>query len=114
MTDHDEPDLALLRGLLHPRMSRRGFLRTAGVGAAGLSLSGLLAACGGTAEPSPSASPAGTGATGAGYFWPGWVLGGWGIGLLFHAWATFGQKPIHEDEIRREMDRLRRREGASH
>ena len=52
--------------------------------------------------------------TGAGYFWPGWVLGGWGIGLLFHAWATFGPKPIHEDEIRREMDRLRRREGASH
>ena len=50
--------------------------------------------------------------TGAGYFWPGWVLGGWGIGLLFHAWATFGQKPIHEDEIRREMDRLRRRAGA--
>ena len=65
MTDHDEPDLALLRGMLHPRMSRRGFLRTAGVGAAGLSLSGLLAACGGTAEPSPSASPAATGATGA-------------------------------------------------
>ena len=48
MTEHDEPDLALLRGMLHPRMSRRGFLRTAGVGAAGLSLSGLLAACGGT------------------------------------------------------------------
>ena len=42
--------------------------------------------------------------TGAGYFWPGWVLGGWGIGLLFHAWATFGQKPICEDEIRREME----------
>ena len=65
MTDHDEPDLALLRGMLHPRMSRRGFLRTAGVGAAGLSLSGLLAACGGTGEPSPSASAAATGATGA-------------------------------------------------
>ncbi len=65
MTDHDERDLPLLRGMLHPRMSRRGFLRTAGVGAAGLSLSGLLAACGGTDEPSPSASPAATGATGA-------------------------------------------------
>ena len=36
--------------------------------------------------------------TGAGYFWPGWVLGAWGIGLLFHAWATFGQKPIREEE----------------
>src|SRR4029078_9380575 len=39
--------------------------------------------------------------TGAGYFWPGWVLGGWGIGLLFHAWATFRQEPIEEDEMRR-------------
>jgi spermidine/putrescine transport system substrate-binding protein len=65
MAEHHEPDLSLLRGLLHPRMSRRGFLRTAGVGAAGLSLSGLLAACGGTAEPSPSANPTATGATGA-------------------------------------------------
>jgi 2TM domain len=49
--------------------------------------------------------------TGTGYFWPGWVLGGWGIGLLFHAWNTFGQKPIREDEIQREMDRLRRQQG---
>ncbi len=51
--------------------------------------------------------------TGAGYFWPGWVLGGWGIGLLFHAWNTFGQKPIGEDQIQREMDRLRRRQDTS-
>ncbi len=51
--------------------------------------------------------------TGAGYFWPGWILGGWGIGLLFHAWATFGQKPIREDEIRREMDRLRKQQDSN-
>ena len=50
--------------------------------------------------------------TGADYFWPGWVLGGWGIGLLFHAWNTFGQKPIGEDEIQREMERLRRQQGT--
>ena len=50
--------------------------------------------------------------TGADYFWPGWVLGGWGIGLLFHAWNTFGQKPIGEDEIQREVERLRRRQST--
>jgi len=22
------------------------------------------------------------------YFWPGWVLAGWGLGLLFHAFET--------------------------
>jgi uncharacterized membrane protein YecN with MAPEG domain len=43
--------------------------------------------------------------SGAGYFWPIWVIGGWGVGLLLHAWTVFGQKPITEDDIRREMDR---------
>ncbi|MBL8777528.1 MAG: 2TM domain-containing protein [Acidimicrobiales bacterium] len=43
--------------------------------------------------------------TGAGYFWPVWVLGGWGIGLVLHAWTTFAQKPITEAEIEREMHR---------
>ena len=44
-------------------------------------------------------------ATGRGYFWPGWVLGGWGIGLVLHAWDTFGRRPISEEDIRREMAR---------
>jgi hypothetical protein len=43
--------------------------------------------------------------TGHGYFWPGWVLGGWGIGLALHAWDVFGRRPISEDDIRREMTR---------
>jgi hypothetical protein len=43
--------------------------------------------------------------TGAGYFWPAWVLAGWGIGVVMHAWAAFGQKPITEDDIEREMKR---------
>lgn len=47
---------------------------------------------------------------GGGYFWPGWVLAGWGIGLALHAWTVFFQKPIGEDEIRHEMDRLRRQQ----
>ena len=28
-------------------------------------------------------------ASGAGYFWPIWVMGGWGIGLAFNAFACF-------------------------
>ena len=43
--------------------------------------------------------------TGQGYFWPGWVLGGWGVGLVLHAWDTFGRRPITEEDIRREMAR---------
>lgn len=44
--------------------------------------------------------------TGQGYFWPVWVIVGWGIGLVLHAWDVFGRRPITEDDIRREMDRL--------
>lgn len=43
--------------------------------------------------------------SGGGYFWPAWVIGGWGIGIVMHAWAAFFQKPITEDEVRREMQR---------
>jgi 2TM domain-containing protein len=43
--------------------------------------------------------------TGARYFWPIWPILGWGIGVAFHYWAVFQQKPISEDEIRREMER---------
>jgi len=25
--------------------------------------------------------------SGAGYFWPIWIIAAWGIGLAFHAWA---------------------------
>jgi hypothetical protein len=44
-------------------------------------------------------------ASGAGYFWPIWPLAGWGVGLAFNAWAVYFQKPITEDDIRREMER---------
>lgn len=44
-------------------------------------------------------------ATGAGYFWPIWPMAGWGIGVAFNAWAVYFERPITEDEIRREMER---------
>lgn len=49
--------------------------------------------------------------TGAGFFWPGFVIVGWGIGLAANAWDVYGRKPITEDEIQRETERLRD-EGA--
>ena len=50
---------------------------------------------------------------GGGYFWPGWVLVVWGIGLALHALRAYRPGSIiTEEQIRREMDKLR--ESASH
>jgi len=45
--------------------------------------------------------------TGAGFFWPVFPILGWGVGVAANAWDVYGRKPIGEDEIRREADRLR-------
>jgi hypothetical protein len=45
--------------------------------------------------------------TGAGYFWPAWVLAGWGVGLVLHAWQTFVVRPITEADIDAELQRYR-------
>lgn len=44
--------------------------------------------------------------TGAGYFWPAWILGCWGMGLVLHAWSVWGRRPITEEDVRREMTHL--------
>jgi hypothetical protein len=44
-------------------------------------------------------------ASGAGYFWPIWPIAGWGVGLALNAWAVYFERPISEEEIRREMER---------
>lgn len=43
--------------------------------------------------------------SGAGFFWPIFVILGWGIGLAMHAWDVYGRKGISEDDIRHEMAR---------
>ena len=47
---------------------------------------------------------------GAGFFWPVFPIGGWAIGLVVQSWNIYGPgaKPISEDEIARESERLRR------
>jgi hypothetical protein len=46
--------------------------------------------------------------TGAGYFWPAWVLAGWGAGLVLHAWEVFVRRPITEADIDAELRRHHR------
>lgn len=41
--------------------------------------------------------------TGAGYFWPGWVIAGWGVGLLLDAASVLLQTDITEEQIDREL-----------
>ena len=45
--------------------------------------------------------------TDADFFWPIFPIVGWGIGVAMNAWDVYGRKPISEDQVRREMDRLR-------
>ena len=46
--------------------------------------------------------------TGAGYFWPAWVLLGWGVGLALNVWDVFFRHPITEADVEREVRRLQR------
>ncbi len=40
-------------------------------------------------------------------FWPIFPILGWGIGVAANAWDVYGNKPPSEDEIQREVERLR-------
>ena len=52
--------------------------------------------------------------TGHGYFWPAWVLLGWGIGIVLHgANMILEGRPMREKDIEREMRRLRGPDGQS-
>ncbi len=43
---------------------------------------------------------------GRGYFWPGWLIGAWGFGLLMHAWDVFAKRAITEADIDAEIRRM--------
>ena len=46
--------------------------------------------------------------TGAGYFWPIWVIGGWGVGVALHVWNVFLRAPVTDADIDAELQRRRR------
>ena len=43
--------------------------------------------------------------SGAGYFWPIWVMLGWGVALAMHGYAVFVRRGITEADIQREIQR---------
>ena len=45
--------------------------------------------------------------TGSGFFWPIFPILGWGVGVGANAWDVYARKPLSEDEIQREAQRLR-------
>jgi hypothetical protein len=46
--------------------------------------------------------------TGGGYFWPGWVLAMWGVGMVLGFW-DYVRRPISEADVEAELRRLQRR-----
>lgn len=45
--------------------------------------------------------------TGRGYFWPAWIIGGWGVGMLLGFW-DYLRGPVTDADIDRELRKLRR------
>ena len=43
---------------------------------------------------------------GFGYFWPGWVLAGWGVLLMLDGWNAY-RSDVSEDDIQRELHKIR-------
>ena len=41
-----------------------------------------------------------------GFFWPVFLIAGWGIGLVMHAWDAFIRLEITESDIDREVARM--------
>lgn len=45
--------------------------------------------------------------TGAGYFWPAWIMAGWGVGMLLGLW-DYLRGPITDADIDAELRHMRR------
>jgi uncharacterized ion transporter superfamily protein YfcC len=43
--------------------------------------------------------------TSSGYFWPAWLIGCWGIGLVLHAWDVFFKRPVTDADVQAELRR---------
>jgi 2TM domain len=47
--------------------------------------------------------------TNGAFFWPMFPIFGWGIGLVFHVWDVYVPESFSEEQVQREMGRLRQR-----
>ena len=45
--------------------------------------------------------------SGFGYFWPGWVLAGWGVLLVLDAWNVYFRRSITDADVEAELRRGR-------
>ena len=45
--------------------------------------------------------------TGRGYFWPAWIIAGWGVGMLLGLW-DYLRGPVTDADIDDELRRMRR------
>jgi protein-S-isoprenylcysteine O-methyltransferase Ste14 len=46
--------------------------------------------------------------SGAGYFWPAWVICGWGVAVVLHGWHVFLRPPVTDADIDAELRRHHR------
>ncbi len=40
-----------------------------------------------------------------GFFWPIFIIGGWGIGVVMNAWDVYWRREITEEDIQHEIER---------
>ena len=45
--------------------------------------------------------------TGGGYFWPAWIMAGWGVGMLLGLW-DYLRGPINDADVDAEVRRMHR------
>ena len=45
--------------------------------------------------------------TGGGYFWPAWIIAGWGVGMLLGLW-DYWRGPVTDADVEDELRRMRR------
>jgi len=45
--------------------------------------------------------------TGGGYFWPAWIIAGWGVGMLLGLWDYY-RGPVTEADVDHELSRMQR------